>query len=432
MRADSRSSHLFDHSLRRPHLAIVRLLRFIFVMLLTLIAFPQASAQANALADTSTASGSQAGKHTLVVWINGDKAYTALAEIGRTFEAATGVRVIVETPENPTDKFVQAARSGGGPDIFFWAHDRIDELADAGLLRPVDLNPAFRSQYLDAGWAAVSHRGRVWGYPVALECVGLIHNKAILPDPPTTLEGYLDLIEPMRARGHRPILFEYGNAYFSWGLLAAGDGYVFGRKPDGSYDLSNVGVDRAGVIEGLDLLVKLVDAGAMARGAGYADMESAMNAGKLGAMVSGPWAWGTLRKNNIDFGVAPLPSVGGRRAKPFIGVLAGLLNRSSDKTDLAIEFLEHYVLTDAGLRAMNDDVPLGVPALSSLADALSSDPLIAGTLANVLQGEPMPNVPEMGRFWSAMGPAIATATNGQATPQNALQLAARQMRPVKE
>jgi len=35
-------------------------------------------------------------------------------------------------------------------------------------------------------------------------------------------------------------------------------------------------------------------------------------------------------------------------------------------------------------------------------------------------GEVMPNIPEMGRFWSALGSALQVATNGQATPEAAL------------
>jgi len=32
----------------------------------------------------------------------------------------------------------------------------------------------------------------------------------------------------------------------------------------------------------------------------------------------------------------------------------------------------------------------------------------------------MPNIPEMGKFWSSMASALQIATNGQATPQAAL------------
>jgi maltose/maltodextrin transport system substrate-binding protein len=67
----------------------------------------------------------------LLIWINGDKGYRGLAEVGKKFEKELGVPVKVEAPEGATDKFQAAAQTGKGPDIMFWAHDRIGEWADA-------------------------------------------------------------------------------------------------------------------------------------------------------------------------------------------------------------------------------------------------------------------------------------------------------------
>lgn len=38
---------------------------------------------------------------TLVIWINGDKGYNGLAEVGKNFEADTGIKVLVEHPDKP-------------------------------------------------------------------------------------------------------------------------------------------------------------------------------------------------------------------------------------------------------------------------------------------------------------------------------------------
>lgn len=57
----------------------------------------------------------------ITIWINGDKSYQGLAEIGRQFEQDTGVKVIVQHPESLEAKFQQHAATGGGPDIIFWA-----------------------------------------------------------------------------------------------------------------------------------------------------------------------------------------------------------------------------------------------------------------------------------------------------------------------
>ena len=80
----------------------------------------------------------------LLVWISGDKGYRGLAELGKNFEKDLGVPVKVETPDSVTDKFQAAAQGGKGPDIFIWAHDRIGEWADAGLLKPLEIKDDFK------------------------------------------------------------------------------------------------------------------------------------------------------------------------------------------------------------------------------------------------------------------------------------------------
>jgi maltose/maltodextrin transport system substrate-binding protein len=75
-------------------------------------------------------------------------------------------------------------------------------------------------------------------------------------------------------------------------------------------------------------------------------------------------------------------------------------NRSSPNRDLVEEFLEHYLLTDEGLSAMNDTKPIGVPALISLYDRMAQDnPLLRQLEVSVDQGRIMPNIPPDGLFF---------------------------------
>ncbi len=46
----------------------------------------------------------------LVIWINGDKGYNGLAEVGKKFEKDTGIKVSVEHPDKLEEKFPQVAR----------------------------------------------------------------------------------------------------------------------------------------------------------------------------------------------------------------------------------------------------------------------------------------------------------------------------------
>jgi maltose/maltodextrin transport system substrate-binding protein len=109
-------------------------------------------------------------------------------------------------------------------------------------------------------------------------------------------------------------------------------------------------------------------------------------------------------------------------------VFAAMINRSSPNVELAQHFLQEYALTFEGLKAMDADAPLGVPALKTLCDEMAArNHLIKVTYENAKNGVVMPNIPQMGKFWTSMGAAFEIATNGRATPQVALQDAFQNM-----
>jgi len=97
----------------------------------------------------------------LLIWINGDKGYRGLAEVGKKFEKDLGVSVKVEAPEGATDKFQAAAQTGKGPDIMFWANDRIGEWADAGLLKPLTISEESKTKFIPMSWDAVTHNKQI-------------------------------------------------------------------------------------------------------------------------------------------------------------------------------------------------------------------------------------------------------------------------------
>jgi len=156
-------------------------------------------------------------------------------------------------------------------------------------------------------------------------------------------------------------------------------------------------------------------------------MEAGFNKGEIAMMITGPWAWDNVKKSQIDFGVAPIPAVGSKPGKPFVGVLGCMIAAPSPNKDIAKEFIEGYVLKLDGLKKINADVPLGTPANKAFFKELAADPHIQATMANVQLGEPMPNIPEMGKFWSAMASALENITNGRQSPKEALDAAAARM-----
>ena len=364
----------------------------------------------------------------LLLWVNGDKGYNGLQKVGDEFKRQSGVEVVVQHPEGATDKFQAAAAAGKGPDIMCWAHDRVGEWAKSGLLTPVRAPRRIRDEIEDNAWAAFTYRGQVWGYPLAIEAVGLIYNKALVPVPPASFDEVIALDKRLKPQGRSAILWAYNNSFFSWGLMAGPGGFIFGRDAAGNLDPRSVGINHPGALKGAEMIDRLVRSGHMVKGARYSEMEAGFAKGQVAMMINGPWAWDNARKVGIDFGVAPIPSVDGKPSKPFVGVLGCMITAPSKLKDVAREFIENHLLKVDNLKIVAADVPLGVPANKAYYAELSADPRIAATMANAKAGEPIPNIPEMGRFFPAMDAALEAITNGRQAPKDALDGAAARMK----
>ena len=364
----------------------------------------------------------------LLVWINGDKGYNGLQKVGDEFARLSGVQVVVQHPEGAPDKFQSAAAAGKGPDIFCWPHDRVGEWAKSGLIVPIKPPRSVREPIEESAWKAFTYRHQVWGYPIAIEAIGLIYNKALVATPPASFEDVIALDKQLAATGKKAILWDYNKSFFSWPLLAGPGGFVFARKAGGDLDPQAVGVNHPGALKGLEMLERLVREGHMPKGARYAEMEGAFARGQVAMMINGPWAWDNARKAGVDFGVAAIPSIAGHPSKPFVGVLGCMIAAPSKVKDIARYFLEHHLLRIDSLKLVSADVPLGTPANKAYFRELQHDPHIAATMANARAGEPIPNIPEMQRFFPAMDAALEAVTNGRQGAREALDSAAARMR----
>ena len=370
----------------------------------------------------------------LSIWMDADR-LPAMQKAGQKFEHDYGIKVNVDATENIPNNFPLAAQSNKGPDIVIFAHDKLGEWADGGLIAPIPVDDAYRSRFASLAWEAVRHRSEYWGYPLCFEVVGLIYNKKLVQTPPAQLSDLIELNKQLKAEHPdvMTILWDYTSPYYSWGIFGSAGAYVFGKTEKG-YDTKDIGIATPGAIDALNQLIGLVRAGVLPKTASVAGMPKQMMAnGKLAMTLSGPWDWPDLMKNGIDFGVAPVPGVGRKPGKAFIGVSVAYINRSSPNLDIARQFLEHYSITDEGLAAANRLKPLGIPALKSLYETMSkNDELLREMKVCADDGEVMPNISQMGRFWGAMGSALQIATNGQASAQSALTEARENMLPPRK
>src|SRR5208283_3304940 len=159
----------------------------------------------------------------LLIWMDNQRG-RALGPIAQKFQSDLGLKVTIETPEKITDTFPIAAQAGKGPDVVKWA--------DAGLISQIDLPPKYVDKFFPKAWEALMHAGENWGYPIALETVTLIYNKALLDGPPPLELSQLAAVDQEVQKNHpgvATILWDLNSAYYTWGMLASGGGFVFGK-----------------------------------------------------------------------------------------------------------------------------------------------------------------------------------------------------------
>ena len=188
---------------------------------LTIIAAAGACLVSAANAQVKPAATDSAAPLKLLIWINGDKGYTGLQKVGDAFTKVSGVEVKVQHPEAAPEKFQQAAGAGKGPDIFCWAHDRAGEWAKAGLLTALSPRQKIRDEIEPSSWKAFTYQGKLWGYPIAIETIGLIYNKALVKTPPTNFDEIAAIDLQLKAVGKKAILWDYNKSFFTWPMLAA-------------------------------------------------------------------------------------------------------------------------------------------------------------------------------------------------------------------
>jgi arabinogalactan oligomer / maltooligosaccharide transport system substrate-binding protein len=362
---------------------------------------------------TPSESEAPASDAELVIWTDAEREQ-AISDAAEAFEEETGVQVtlVQKNFEDLRNDFIAQVPTGEGPDITVGAHDWLGALVTAGVVDTVDLGDA-AAQFEPVALEAMTYDGQLYALPYSLEAVALIQNTELVGDEaPATWD---DMIQRGLAAGtERPFVIntagETGDGYTMYGLQTSFGAPVFVQDDSGSYT-AEVGMGGA---PGEAFAQWLSDNGS--NGTGYIsttvdyDVNNELFAsGAAPYTIQGPWAISAFE--GIDVAVNPIPSAGGETAAPFVGVQGFYLSSQSENALLATEFLVNYLGTEDAQRALYEADPR-IPAYSSLAEEVSSDPIIAGFLASAQNGVPMPSIPEMGSVWDLWNAAEVQIIGG--------------------
>jgi arabinogalactan oligomer/maltooligosaccharide transport system substrate-binding protein len=362
--------------------------------------------------DTDTTDDGGDGQE-LTVWVDENRE-PAVEAAAAAFEEETGTTVttVVKNFEDIRADFIAQVPTGEGPDITIGAHDWLGALVAAGVVNTVDLGDK-ASEFEEVAIQAMTYDGQLYALPYSTETIALIQNTDLVgEEAPATWDAMIQ--QAVAAGTERPFVIntnaETGDGYTMYGFQTSFGAPVFVQDASGSYT-TEVGM---GGPQG-EAFAQWLHANGSA-GTGYLsttvdyDINNELfNSGKAPFTIQGPWAMSAFPDVNVA--VNPIPSAGGQPAAPFVGVQGFYLSSQSENSLLATEFLVNYLSTEDAQRALYEADPR-IPAFSSLAEEVASDPIIAGFLESSKNGVPMPSIPEMGSVWDFWNAAEAQIING--------------------
>jgi maltose-binding protein MalE len=361
----------------------------------------------------------------------GDENRTAVVEaIAPAFTAATGVTIRVQTVDfgSIRDQVGVAGPAGEGPDIFAGAHDWTGELAADGTISALDLG-ARESDFFDVALNAFNFEGQLFAVPYAIEAIAMYYNTDLVEEAPTAFEDLGALCE---AAGTPSCVGVPGggdgaDAYHNYPFVSALGGYIFAYDPATGYDPSDVGLDSDEAIAGIEFLAEQVAAGVV-EPTNYDNAKNLFLEGQAPFWITGPWERGTLEgQDAINWAVTKLPTIGGQSPAPFVGSQGFFLSAFSENALVAQSFLLDFIATQETQQALYDADPRG-PAHRAVADGLADDPVALAFAASAADGNPMPNIPQMGSVWGPLGDNILLVRNGSLSAAEAMAAAADAVR----
>ncbi len=353
--------------------------------------------------DTGEEGGTAAGENgTLTVWTDANRE-PAIAAAAEAFEDETGVAIelVEKNFEDIRNDFTNQVPTGEGPDITIGAHDWLGSLVQAGVvatLDPGEVASSFEQVSLDA----FTYDGQLYALPYSLETIALIQNTALVGE--TAPATWDELVSSAQAAGaERPFVIntggQEGDAYTMYGFQSSFGASAFVQDASGSYtsEVAMGGAPGQAFAQWLGAHGE-TGSGEISTTIDYDTNNELFADGRAAYTVQGPWAIDALTSAGAEVAVNPIPSAGGQPAAPFVGVQGFYVSSQSDNALLAQEFLLNYLATEDAQRALYEADPR-IPAWSSLAEEVSSDPIIAGFVASSQTGVPMPSFPQMGSVW---------------------------------
>ncbi len=355
-----------------------------------------------------------------------DLAKAVIADCAKTIPGLT-VDVANYDVEKLRENFQTSALAGTGPDLLWTVNDHAGPFTTADLIDPVDNLGIDLGQFVPGALEPVALNGQHWGIPLSYgNNLMLLYNKKLVDKAPADTAELVKMAKDFQAKNP-------GSVGFAWNLeepfwlvpwLGGFGGKVFGE--DGKTPTLNT----PEMVKTLALMSEFKNTDQITpKACDYACADTLFKDGKAAMIINGDWSLGeytgstagVTATKNIDLGTAPFPKITGADfPKPYTaGMYIMFPKGQAGQAAAALKLTQCFISDQVQLRWLKEQKRL--PAVQKLFDdpSVKSDPILAGSAADLLNGTGMPPATEMRCNWDAMKPNLQEVLAGKMTPEDA-------------
>lgn len=350
----------------------------------------------------------------LVVWEDEKKAKgitQAVADFEREFNCKVTVKEIPFVSQ--VEKLRLDGPAGTGPDVFMIPSDRIGSAVVQGLVAPIKFMNEDQDKYIASSVSAFTQNGEIYAVPKVVETLIMVYNKSVLRRPFDTLEEYFDYSKKRLDPENKEygLLVKLDSLYYVFSMMQPYGAYVFGVDKDGNLDANDVGLANEGAVEAIELAKQFYDNSCIPESIlgedGIYELDNLFCSGKVGAVITGPWALDYYKTADINYGVTPLPILpNGKPMSSFLGVKGYAISTWANDYELAEEFLR-FINQPKYVKQRYLDTNEIPPVKAVMIDPIITENDVANAIAvQASRAIPTPSIPEMSEVWTPMDASL--------------------------
>jgi arabinogalactan oligomer / maltooligosaccharide transport system substrate-binding protein len=318
------------------------------------------------------------------------------------------------------DQFQTASLANAAPEVVRVPNDFAGPFSALDIIAPANqlFDDAFLGQFFPGALDPAKVAGTLWGVPDNYgNHLMLIYNKALITEPPATFEDLIAKSKELTKGDIQGFAYNLNEPFWGAGFYGA-----FGGWPLDANDKPQF--NNQAFIDYLTFVAKLKTDGVVPAECDYNCADTLMKDGKAAMIINGDWSLGDYTKALGDnMGVAPVPTING---KPYTEMTAGKYFMVSKpvlddpaKNDAVIKFITYMTSADVQKKWLDQFKRLPSNAEVAKDPSITSDPILAGSMADLSVGRGQPAAPEMRCAWDAWRPNLEGVMAGTLAPADA-------------